>query len=133
MDGYSALDAMIAQCRALKGLGVEVAKEAAPAVQAAVRETAAAGTDPDGNAWVPKKDGSKALANVAKNISAVARGAIIQVVLSGGAVWHHNSKGKKKRPQRRVIPDSGGGIPKNVEDALTRAAARVFARMTGGR
>lgn len=128
--GLSELDDIIARLKSLGTLTEEIATEAAPLVEAAVRQTAAAGTDPEGHAWAPKKDGTRALVGVEDKITASASGKIIQVVLVGGAVFWNSAKGKT-RPQRRVLPDGGAGMPKNVGAALTQAAQRVYVRKMG--
>lgn len=45
---------------AQEALAPMAAREAAPLIEAAIRETAAAGVDPDGKAWPAKRDGSRA-------------------------------------------------------------------------
>jgi hypothetical protein len=54
-DGTASLDAMIAGLRKLPALAEQAAAEAAPLVQAAVRATAAAGTDPYGKVVAPEE------------------------------------------------------------------------------
>lgn len=120
------LGAFAGRLRELRTLVAETAKEAAPLVEAAVRETAAVGTDPDGKAWPTKRDGGRALPNVAGEIRAMARGAVVIVTLTGAYVFHHYSKG---RDQRRVLPDGGAGIPPRIADAVREAQRRVFERI----
>jgi len=125
----SGLDEMIASLRKLGKSSKDVAKEAAPLVQQALRATAAAGTDPEGRAWKPKKDGGRPLVNAANAITTTANGTLVTTTLSGVENFHQHSKSH----ERRIIPDGGAGIPQNVADALDEAATRVFARAMGGR
>lgn len=126
------LNAMIARIRSLGPLASEVAAEAAPAIERLVVAAAAAGTNIDGKAWTPKKDGSRALPNVANDLSVVATGTVIQIRLTGNEVFWQHAKGKKGRARREVLPDGGAGVPPAMADIVARTAARVFARKTGG-
>ena len=128
----AALDEMIASARKLGSddFARQVAAEAAPAVDAAIKRTAAAGQAPDGTAWpVRKKDGQPALQNVTSQITTEARGAVIRTTLTGPAVFSNFGAGI---PKRQVIPDSGVAIPDGVNEAIERAAGTVFDRITGG-
>jgi hypothetical protein len=121
----TALDEMIASLRKLDGALEAVAKEASPLVQSALRETAAAGVDPDtGAPWPAKLDGSRPMVNAASHVTSAAVGQLVVSKLSGPDVFHQNSKSKP----RRVIPDGGAGLSDGVTQALTTAAKRVFDR-----
>ena len=128
MSGDAELAAFVSRLRDLKSLATVAAKEAAPLVEGTLRETAAAGTDPDGNPWPPKRDGSRALPNAAGAISAVAKGTAVVVVLTGAYVYHQFSKGKSRR---RILPDRGTTLPARVAQALRNATERAFARVMG--
>jgi hypothetical protein len=120
--------AYIARVRSLRDLAVETAKVAAPRVEAVVKATAAAGTSPSGVPWAPKKrGGGRALPNASGAVSAVAKGSILQIVLSGVYTYHQKSKGHP----REIIPSNGGGIPSAIEKVLEETSRQVFARMTG--
>jgi len=132
VDGNAALESMIARMRGLEGFEAAVAREAAPLVEAAARQTAAAGTDPAGAAWAPKKSGGRALANAATKITAVPRGARVDIVLEGVEVYHqHGVEGGP--PKRKIIPDVGDPVPPAIAAALHEGASRVFARTMGAR
>jgi hypothetical protein len=119
------LDAMIAKARELgaASFGARVAKAAAPGVAAAVQGTAGAGQTPLGKPWKPKKDGGRALANVASQIKARAEGPVVVVTLTGPAVFHHLGAGHA--PRRQVLPD-GASVPPGVSEAVLEAARGVF-------
>lgn len=125
------LDAMIARLKALGGpnVAVEVAREAAPLVDEAIKKTAGAGTDPDGKAWAPKKNGGRALEHAADHIKTSAVGVFVSVILSGVDVFHH--KGQGHSPRRQVLPEAGS-VPAGVTKALQEGARRVFERLAGG-
>jgi hypothetical protein len=126
----SGIDDMISSLRKLGKAPADVAKEAAPLVEKALRATAAAGTDPEGRAWAPRKrGGGRVLVNAAAAISTKAIGPLVVTTLEGVEVFHQHSKSH----QRRIIPDGGAGTPESVAAAIDEAASRVFARAMGGR
>ena len=128
------IDAMLADLRRLGGddVGAQVAREAAPRIEAALKASAAAGQTPEGQAWPPVKDGGgRAMVNAAAHVAAKAIGAVVRVTLTGPDVYHQFSK-KTSEPRRRVIPDVGGAIPPAIARALDEAAAAVWRRFTGG-
>ncbi len=118
LDGLSSLAERL---RAIPTLGPAIAAEAAPSCQAIARETAAAGTTPEGAAWAPrKKDGQRALVNAADAVTARAEGSSVVLVLSGVNVYHQKT--------RRILPDPNVGIPDRYRDAIRAAAVRVIGR-----
>lgn len=126
----SGLEDMAASLRALGRLPERTAELAAPALETALKATAAAGQAPDGSAWAPTKKGARAMAGAAKALAVRAYGAVVRVVLSGPEVfWHYGVKGAPRRP---VIPDGGGEIPSVVADVLAVASAKAFEELTGG-
>jgi hypothetical protein len=122
----AALAAYAARLRELKTLPKDVAKEAAPMLETAVKETAAAGTTPDGKAWPSKKDGTRALPDASGAISATVVGARVVVKLVGAYVYHHFFRDEAKR--RQILPDGGAGVPPKVVELVKRAGRRVFQR-----
>lgn len=129
----AAFDDMISILRKLGGEEFvnEVAKEAAPLLNDAVKATARAGTSPDGTPWAPrKKDGAPALAGADKDVTTAAHGPIVRMTLTGGPVY---AQVGARGPKRGVIPSGGAQIPAVASDAILEAARRVFDRITGGR
>lgn len=130
-QGTAALDAMIRSLRGIRGIANEIAAEAAPLVQGVVRASAAAGRDLNGKPWPPKRDGTRALPDAASAVTAQALGSAVVVTLTGAYVYHDSAEGPDRR---RILPDTGAGLPAPISDALTEAATRVFQRrMAGGR
>lgn len=131
-DSLAILDDWIARLRKLGGPEVarDVAKEAAPGVDQAVKATARAGQTPMGVPWKAKKDGGAPLVHASDHISTSAQGPIVYQTLTGPDVFHH--KGLGGRPTRRVIPDALN-VPPAVWRAVHQAADRVFRRLTRGR
>jgi len=129
VDGNAQIDAMIARLRGLRGFVGEAAKEAAPLVEAELRKTAAAGVDPEGKAWPTRRDGSRALERAATAITARAVGEAVVATLVGAYVFHHYAKGADRR---RILPDSGAGVPAGVAGACREGARRAFRRLMGG-
>jgi hypothetical protein len=134
----SALDALEASLRSFDGIGVAIAKDALPAVEAAARSTAEAGTDPSGVAWAPTKDGRAALPNAAAVLRAVVSGttqALITLVMPRAYQFHQASKNRSAKrglPRRVILPNVDTGIPDGIRDALLASAARVAGRVLGG-
>jgi len=124
-SGDTQLAAFIDRIRALGIMPEAVAAAAAPSVQAAVRATAASGTDPYGKPWAPKRDGSRALVNAPGSITADAQGPVIVVKTTGPYAIHNNLSGDSRR---QVIPDAERGIPSGVAAAIHRAATEVWNR-----
>jgi hypothetical protein len=114
---------MTACLRELAELPRQSALLAAPLVEEALKRTAAAGTDPLGNPWIPKKDGTPPLTNAADAISAAAVGTTVRATLTGPTVFHHFGGGRN--PRRPVLPDPGT-IPPDVAAALHAAASKAF-------
>lgn len=123
-------DAIIAQVRAFGDFASEVAKEAAPLVEEAIKKTAAAGTDINGRPWKPKADGGRPLVHAADAVTVKANGPTVIATLSGVEVFHHEGTGRL--PRRPILPDAGAGMPEAITRACEEAASRVFARKTGG-
>lgn len=96
----------------------EIATRAAPGIQADATATASAGTTPSGAAWPPRKDGGRALAGAAGELSVAASGAAVRVTLAGPSAIHHN--GESNGPRRQVIPDDGE-VPEGYARALDEA------------
>lgn len=132
MEGNAALDRYLAKLGKLRSFRADMAKIAAPLVEAAARATAAAGTTPDGKAWEPKKGGGRALPNAAAAITARAVGSAILVILRGPYVLHHIGKGHA--PKRQIIPAGGASssLPPGIARALHTASAQAFRRAMGG-
>lgn len=130
-SGLGMLDEMIERCKALGGprMPEEVAREAAPLVEAAVRRTASAGTTPLGIPWRPTKRGGKPLAHASEHVTATARGRFVVVTLACHDVFHH--RGGKRLPRRQIIPDAAS-VGHEVKAAALAAARRVFARIMRG-
>lgn len=128
-DVYAALDAMQARLRALRGMAVEVAREAAPLVEGVVRASAAAGTTVEGEPWPTRRDGSRALPDAANAVTAAAVGTTIVVSLKGPYVFHNSAEGKDRR---RILPEEGRGVPPAIAKVLTKAGETVFARRAAG-
>jgi hypothetical protein len=127
-DGDAALAAMIARVQAFgKDATRDAAREAAPLVDAEVKRTAAAGTDPYGEPLPPKRDGSRALLNAAENVSAVAAGPTIKIRTHGAYAIHFF----KKIDQRRIVPSKDKPMPKAIIEALKEGARRAFAKAMG--
>lgn len=125
------LEAMIADFRELgEGYEPEAVRRATPLVEQALKQSASAGTTPEGAAWASKKGGGRAMPNAAKAIAVKAFPGVVRVVLTGVEVFHHFGKGVSE-VRRRIIPDTGT-IPQLIADALKRASDEAFDRIFGG-
>ena len=122
--GSDAMTRMVERVRALRTIESDTAEAARPAIEAAARATAAAGTTPTGEAWAPRKaDGARALPNAASAVTAEAVGSVVQVVVKPPYVFHQKT--------RQIIPGSGEGIPPAIEAALQEAAVATFRKAVG--
>lgn len=128
MSGAEAMTAFAAKLRNLRRLAVEGAREAAPALEAAVRETAAAGTTPDGAAWKPTKTGARPLANAPSAVSARAVGPVVEVIVRGHHFLHHTGRARGK-VVRQILPTR---LTPALAAVVRRAVTRVFERLMGG-
>jgi hypothetical protein len=124
------IEDLIATLERLSGrdFAPDAAKRAVKHVDAAVKATARAGTTPDGEPWIPKKDGSRAMVNAADALSTSSQGSIVTVMLKPPEVFHNFSKSHK----RQVLPDAGADeMPRGVVEALKNAADEAFLEATG--
>lgn len=129
-DNLAPLDALIGNLRKLASNAEEqVAKEALLLITAVAKATAAAGTDPYGVPWRPRKDGSRAIPDAANAVDVVLRGSILVVRVHRGAAIQNYLGGDYRR---EVIPDGDKPLPRAYVDAIQLAASRVFARVTSG-
>lgn len=127
-DADEALVELIAR---VKGFGKDATKdaaaEAAPLVEQAMKATAGAGTDPYGNTWEAKRDGSPALKNAASGVTATAKGSRVVIKVSGAYAIQNNLKAH----QRRGIPTKERPLPSAIVEALAEGARRAWAKEMG--
>lgn len=116
-DGDETLRTIAKRLRAF-GKANEMAKEAAPLVEAAVKATAAAGTDPYGNPWKAKKDGTRALPDAADAVSVTTNGKVLTITVTGGEAAQQRFKFRQLLPNKKV--------PKAILDALREGARRAW-------
>lgn len=128
-DGSGAMDAWVAKLRELRNLTRDAVPALADATRAAFAQTISSGTDPDGNAWVPRKDGGRPLANAAAALSVKALGLTIVAVISGVEAFHHH--GTKKDPRRQILP-TRNGLPSSIKEAYRTGLITRFSRVMGG-
>ncbi len=121
------LDRIVTALRALGAadIGAQIAKKAAPLLQAAVLQTLSAGQSPEGVAWAERKAGGRAYAHAASRIETQPHGDLVRMVLKGPEVFGHF--GARGMPVRQMLPDAGAKIPASVEKAITDAAKAVIA------
>lgn len=119
---------MIAALRALRDIAASAAEEAAPLIEAALKETAAAGTTPDGDRWKPTKGGERPMVNAADHITVVARGTTVRATLKGPDVFHNYGAGGTRR---QVLPDMEADTPPAIVEAIEEAVARAKTKALG--
>lgn len=120
----AALTDFIARVRTM-GATVQdaAAREAAPLVSAEARRTAAAGTDPYGAPWRPKKDGTRAIPDAAAAVDAKAKGSVVVITVRRGAAIQN---ALSESVGRKVIPDATRPLPAGIAAALQEGARRAF-------
>lgn len=117
-DAEESLRSMIRRLRAF-GQGAEVAREAAPLIEQALKATAAAGTDPDGKPWKSKKDGSRALPDAADALTVTPGAMLVTIRVRGGEAVQNRFGFRRMLPRRKQIP-------KAIYAALREGAARAW-------
>lgn len=124
MSGHAELEAMIRKIRLIPELSRKTAPAAAESFDRELRAELAAGRSPDGEAWAPKKDGGRALANAGSNaITTAAIGTRI-LTKTRAHYWAHN-RGTSKVPQRKIIPTE---LTPKLADAIRRPLVEAFDR-----
>lgn len=121
-------DAFIAALRLMQGSELEeaIAKKAEVTLQNAVMQTLVAGETPEGKPWAPKrKGGGRAYANAGSTLVTKADGAYVRMTITGPDVYGHFGR-TGKQIARRMLPDAGAGMPKEVADALDLATEQVI-------
>lgn len=98
-------------------------------VDAHLSSTIAAGTDPKGNAWTPrKKDGGRPLKNARAHVDIRLAGSSIIVELTGHDIHHHYGSGDN--PRRQIIPTE---IDEKLGQACRRGAVTFVATTAAGK
>lgn len=124
--GMEDLEALILRVRDLPEFVNQCAPEAAHQVHKQLNTTIAAGADPWGAAWKPKKKGhGQPLANAAAAVFVGAIGTKILIRLTGIERRHHRGwiKGAVKRV---VIPTPDRDLPVPVTDAIFKVITDSF-------
>lgn len=127
-SGEATVQRWARQLRTMPG-GEDLAKRMAPIMDADVKRTANAGTTPEGKAWKPRVDGSRALEGAADAIRTIASGPKVIMTVSGPEAIHN--WGTSKDPKRQILPTA---LPSTLAGKLARAAlAAVRKHLFGGR
>lgn len=98
-------------------------------VDAHLSSTIAAGTDPKGKPWTPrKKDGGKPLKNARKAVDIRLAGSSIIIELTGHHIFPHY--GAKGDPERQIIPTE---LDEKLGQACRRGAVTFVATTSAGK
>jgi hypothetical protein len=125
--GFSSLEDMIAR---LRGLPKAIEAEASRIAQAAKSEIDSAlaeGHGAGGEAWIPRKDGSRPLVHAAQAVASKAVGTVLLFTLTGPEVWHHF--GTRHTPKRPILPIKS--LPASMGAAIKRGLVEVFQKRVG--
>lgn len=119
----------LAQLEAFARLPVSARPAVARAVARVQLATIAAGTDPNGVAWAPTKEGKRPLENAAAAVTVdeVSGGVVIRV--SGPEKLHHTGEARG-HTRRQIIPS--GAIPARMSAAIGDAVDVDFAKIAAG-
>lgn len=121
MSATDDLEAYIAKIRHIPEVAKRAAPEVAEVVRSTILETIAAGTDPTGKPWEPRKaDGGKPLANAASALKVANVGTRILARITGPEARHHSG-----RARGGVIR---GVIPVALTPKLTSRVREVLAK-----
>lgn len=127
-DWEAALGDMIGRLKSFEREGYELAaQESRPLVEAAAKATAAAGTDPYGQQWKSKRDGTPALTGAESSVTATVLGTVVQIRTRGGYAIQNFIKVHR----RQVIPDKALPLPDSIVEALNEGAQRAFKKLMG--
>lgn len=123
------LDGHIKRVQELADLGKRSAPAVARAVDKVFQRQIAAGTDANGKAWVPTRDGGKPLAGAGKNLVVVAVGATVFARLTNHVARHNNgrARGGIARP---ILPTEG--LPTEMARAIKAVMVDEFNDAMGG-
>ncbi|HSC88274.1 MAG TPA: hypothetical protein VLC09_13420 [Polyangiaceae bacterium] len=129
-DPFEMLDGLIAKCRSVGEIGKAAAPEIADAFEVDLRRQVAAGTDPNGNAWKPTRDGEQALQDAAQSVGVAPVGSSVVIRVWGPTARHHRGRGKGGI-RRQVIPS--GKLPERLAViAGEKLQSAAHAHFTGG-
>lgn len=131
MSNADALAALTRQIALLRTLPDKLMTEAPPIVarviDAALRETIAAGKDPDGKLWKKTLTGGTPLTGAGQALAVRRVGSGILVELHGPEALHHLGKARGEIV-RRVIPV--GQLPARIASRVVKALAAKFVQLT---
>jgi hypothetical protein len=122
MSGLDELDRMIAKCRGIPKIAKRAAPEVAEAVRKSILETVNAGTDTEGKAWTPRKDGGRPLEHAAAAVKVAAVGTRILARVAGPEARHHSGRAKGGT-MRGIIPTR---LTPRIADAVRKVLAKHF-------
>lgn len=125
------IDNMLHKLDELKQLGVRAAPSIVRVMDAYLRRTIAAGTDPYGNPWAPRKsDGGRTLVHADKTLKVTWHGRHIIVEIHGIDARHHKGavKGRVKRP----IIFNKKELPPALVEEIRRALAAEYQAIVAG-
>ncbi|MGV1035315.1 MAG: hypothetical protein ACOYBP_08910 [Microbacteriaceae bacterium] len=98
-----------------------------------VQATARQGVDPyDLHPWISKKDGSRALPDVAKDISVRSWRRKVEMKLTGGGAYH-NKGSTHHGIKRQIIPDRARGLPARLAPGIIDILQRNFHKTMGAK
>jgi hypothetical protein len=130
MDDFQILDDHIARLRVLVDLPKDGADRAAGLIRTEIGRQVAAGTDPEGKPWAPRKaDGAQPLVNAAKDIRVAGYENLIVVrILARELVLHHYGYARGN-VRRQIIPI--GKLPDSWASAIKKSLEEEFAKTMG--
>lgn len=124
------LSAMLAELADLQTTAEDVARACVTEVRGEIDRTIAAGQDPYGQPWEPRKrDGGRPLRSAARAVRVTAYEDEVIIRLTGVESRHHTGA-IKGRTQRRIIP-TRRDLPDGMRAAVEAAVDRVWREKTG--
>ncbi len=129
-NGLKVLNDRIARLRILVDLPEDAAPVVAQSIAKEIDRQIAAGTDPDGNPWAPRKaDGGKPLTRAAKDIVVGVVGKTVIVRIRAKHLVLHHFGFSRGKVQRQVIPI--GKIPDRWATAIRASVSKRFGDIMG--
>jgi hypothetical protein len=126
-NGIYEIEKQIKRLREVALLPREAAPAVAEALQLELEKQIAAGKDPDGTTWAPRKeDGGKPLVGAAKALAVVPIGSYVLARLKGPEARHHFGRGKGGTV-RQILPTRA--LPQAMVRAIQAVIEEKFARV----
>jgi len=102
-----------------KALGQKIAVNAVDPMRELIADNLTKGVSPEGQPWLPTKEGGRAYRNAAAKLSVTSSGDVVIATIEGPEAFAQ--KGTVSHPIRQMLPDAGAEIPSDVAKVIENA------------